>query len=265
MLFELGEFVQTQVPKYYLDENPRFVELLKNYYQWLYRKDGMSEDELNNVQQNISKWSSINIDKFIDTESVRYNLYSGSEQDIISEIAHWRAPGAIIERFHNQYLLQREYDAFVTADGDYFFDKNDNGYDTSNMMERAVDIWASKFKHVRFKDSKEDNPYDELLLIRSMKMLYAAKGSEQCVKLFFKVYFNEDIEVYIPKFDMVVIDGEIENIDTDQHIRDDKYYQEFAYVIRTENPPENYKEMFENIYLKDFHPGGFAVFLEQKE
>lgn len=264
MMYELGEFVQTQLPSYYMDDFPRFVEILKKYYQWLYRKDGMSQLEIADVENNIGKWSRVDIDKFLATNSSRYTSFDGSDQEVMSEITQWRPPGAVIERYHSQYLLEREYDSFMTADGDYFFDKHDVGFDTSYLMERAVDNWATKFNHVRFKDATAENPYDEILLIKSMKMLYAAKGSEKCIKLFFKVYFNEDVDIYIPKFDLMVIDGDEPTIDTESKIRDDKYYQEYCYVIRTENDPSIYKDFFENIYLKDFHPGGFAVFLEKK-
>lgn len=265
MMYELGEFIQTQLPSHYTDDHPRFVQILKYYYQWLYRKDGMSQEEIAEVEGNISQWSGVDIDKFISTNSVRYTSYDGSDQATMAEITQWRAPGAVIERFHSQYLLEREYDAFVTSDGDYFFDKDDVGIETSYLMEQAVDNWATKFNHVRFKDATVDNPYDEILLLKSMKMLYAAKGSEKCIKLFFKVYFNEDVTIYIPKFDLLVIDGAEASIDTGEKIRDDKYYQEYCYVIRTQNDPSQYKDFFENIYLKDFHPGGFAVFLEKKE
>lgn len=265
MLYELGEFVQTQMPSYYLDEFPRFVSLMKNYYKWLYRKDGMTEDEIEDVETHIYEWTEVDMDKFIETGSVRYNSFDGANQTSVAEISRWRAPGAIIERFHSQYLLEREYDAFVTADGEYFYDKDGAGLETSYIMEEAIDGWASKFKHIRFKDATAVNPYDEILLLKSMKMLYAAKGTEKCIKLFFKVYFDEDVEIYIPKFDIALIDGAEPMIDTEQIIRDDRYYQEYCYVIRTEQDPVNYKDVFENIYMQDFHPGGFAVFLEQKQ
>jgi hypothetical protein len=263
MKYELGQFVQTQLPRHFLDENPRFVRLMELYYQWLYRKDGPAEDEIDFVRADISKWSKVDIDRFVQTNSPRFNSFRGSDEAVVAEVLSWRAPGAISERFQAQYFLEREFDSFVTADGDYFLDGSGVPLETSFVIEDVIQNWANKFNMERLVDSVSLNPHDEILLLKSMKMMYAAKGTQKCIELFFKVYFNEDITVYIPKHDILAIDG-APSIDMPIFVRDDWRFQEFCYVIQTTNDPAPYRDVFERIYLKQFHPGGFNVIMEQK-
>ncbi len=261
MKYEISRFVKDQLPRHFTDDNPRFIRLLDCYYKWLYRKDGMSYEEIADVKSNINKWSKIDIDRFILTESPRFNI---SDEDIvISEITQWKAPGAKIDRLHSQFILEREFDSFITSDGDYFLDNDDMVVESGAILEDVIENWSNKFNHVRSGGIDVLNPHDEILLLKCMKMIYAAKGTNKCIKLFFKVYFDEDVDVYIPKFDICTID-DVPVIDTNKYIRDDYKYQEYCYCIRTNNDPEPYRDIFNRIYLNQFHPGGFNVILEKK-
>ncbi len=260
MRHELAQFVQTQLPHHVLNDYPKFVAMLNKYYEWMYRKEGMSKEEIQDFRNDETKWLSRNVDKFIRTGSERFISVEGAKVAAETEISKYRAPGALSDRFHAQYLLEREFDGFVTADGDFFFDQNETEFQSPYVLDDSIYSWAYKFNHRVVKDVDTLDTHDEILLLRIMKHLYATKGTKKCIELFFKIYFDEDITIYYPKFDICVIDDNFV-LDHLKYIRDDSVYQEYSYVIYVKNDPSYYDRVMTDIYLKNFHPSGFKVTL----
>ena len=260
---EIAKFVKTQLPSHFQTYNPRFISLLELYYKWANRNEGMSLDEIRDFRDNETNWLQRNIDKFISTGSTRYADLGRSYQTVEQEVALFRGPGAWSSRLHDGMLLEREYDSFLTADGDFFFDQNDVSLESKYIFEAALDNWATKFNHIVYTDVSELNTRDEITTIKVLKHLYAAKGTKKCIELFFSMYFGEAVEIYYPKFDICYIDDNF-ILDDKKYIRDDAVFQEYSYVIYTDREPSYYQKAFEDVYLKNFHPGGFKVTLLKK-
>ena len=59
-----------------------------------------------------------------------------------------------------------------------------------------------------------DDAVDTRKLIKNIKSLYRAKGTEKAHKAFFKILFNESAEVYTPSDDMLRVSDGSWNVQT---------------------------------------------------
>lgn len=105
---------------------------------------------------------------------------------------------------------------------------------------------------------------------------YNTRGTEDSVILFFKIFFDEMIEVYYPKYDILKpsdgewVSQETGNVDdgfwkstrghlsSDKYLQDSEYYQAFSYVIKTGLPLQTW----ENTFAKFAHPAGLKFFAQ---
>lgn len=260
---EAAKFVKNELPAHFAGNNPRFVALLEQYYKWLYRPDGMTKREVDDYRGNVDSWYKTDMDKFTQTGNVQYSdrwALNGDEME--ARVANFRAPGNWSTRFFNQMFLEREFDEFDTADGSSFESYDGYDFEAKFVDEEAVDLWAKRFNH-ELMPSRGLSARDEILLLKALKHMYANKGTHKCVQLFFSAYFDEDVEVYVPKFDICVLENNF-TLDMDKVLRDDDVYQEYSYVVYVSKDPSYYKKEFEDIYLKNFHPGGFRVVLMKR-
>jgi hypothetical protein len=134
----------------------------------------------------------------------------------------------------------------------------------STVESNILDGWFNSMGFDRIKRSKilTPNALDQVLFLSLLKHIYAIKGTEQSIKLFFDLYFNEQVSVFYPKPLIGVIDDNM-IVDGIQLIRDDQEYQEYSYIINVSQPPAYYDEIFQTIYKKLIHPAGFRVALKQ--
>jgi hypothetical protein len=97
-----------------------------------------------------------------------------------------------------------------------------------------------------------------------MKHIYSIKGTEASMKIFFRLYFDEEVTIHQPKSMIAVVDDNWV-LDGIQVLRDDELYQEFSYVIIVSKDLEFYRDIFKLIYMKMVHPSGFRVALIKSE
>jgi hypothetical protein len=164
-----------------------------------------------------------------------------------------------VNRLVSQMLLEREFEEFVTSEGEVVETSEGQTIESKFLDESVILSWVNKFNHT-YSNQKELDTRDELLLLKVLKHLYANKGTHKAIEIFFEAYFGETVEVYLPKFDICYIDNNF-LLDDLKKLRDDDVYQEYSYVIYVINEPDFYRKEFEDIYLKNFHPGGFKVTL----
>jgi hypothetical protein len=249
--------IEDQLPYNYREDYPNFIILLKKYYDWMYGSN-LGADEISALRSDTS-WISTDIQKYIETQQSRY--IGRSIDDAIIELNNVPSPGTASDLLSNNISLNISPDNFVDKNGVQFLDSSSSQLSTPGINK---DILKRKFENMGYfpVDTNEFLllPVDQVLMISLLKHIYAIKGTFQSIKLFFNLFFNENIEIYYPKLNIAVIDDNfvLDGVDV---LRDDRYYDEYSYVIKTQNAPEHYTELFNSIYLKLVHPTGFNVFI----
>lgn len=104
---------------------------------------------------------------------------------------------------------------------------------------------------------------DAILFVTNLKRMFASKGTLHCVKLFFSVFFDEKVDIYVPKYDICYIEDNFV-LDSTRFLRDDAINQEYSYVVLVQNDPSYYKKVIDQVFKPNFHPAGFMFELRKK-
>lgn len=258
--------IKDMVPKHYQQYYPRFITFLTKYYEWLYRTSGLSEQEVYDLQKDTT-WLTTSIDKFIVTGQLRY-MDQATDPSVLDtaiiDINATESVGIQAVKLQDNFNLEDGFNTFLTADNMQFNDVNNNDLEMSTVENTILDGWFNSMGFDRIKRSKilTPNALDQVLFLSLLKHIYAIKGTEQSIKLFFDLYFDEQVTVFYPKPLVGVIDDNM-IVDGVQLIRDDVEYQEYSYVINVAQDPSYYADIFETIYKKLIHPAGFRVVLKR--
>lgn len=251
------------LPKHYGQYYPRFITFLEKYYAWLYRNSGLSDSEIDDLRNDTS-WLQKDIDKFISTGEIRY---FDDTQDVldarVEELDNTANPGYIASSIIDKFMLEDDFNSYnygvVPVDG-----ANDPLFELETIDNQILDGWFNSmgFDRIKRKKVNDASNIDQILLLSLLKHIYAIKGTETSIRLFFNLFFDEDVVIYQPKHDIALIDDNW-ILEDAQIIRDDERYQEFSYVIVVSQDVSAYSDIFTNIYLKLIHPIGFRVELEK--
>ena len=177
---------------------------------------------------------------------------------------------------------------------DYYTQLNATGeasYEINSINNaRDIDTADSKYLDLIQKEIAASVPkniqVDKVKLYKSLIRYYSVRGSTDSIQLFFKILFNDNVEVYYPKTDMLipssgnwdkagrrpiynefgVLTGYADGIYVDNKgflsdsikLQDSYFYQQFSYVIRTGNNVDTWKNEFNRLV----HPAGFIFFGE---
>ena len=111
---------------------------------------------------------------------------------------------------------------------------------------------------------------DKVKLYKNVTDIYLSKGAEPSFVALFNLIFNDNIELYFPRVDIlkpsdgnwdasfqkwIGDDGKISHL---KKLQDSRYYQSFSYVIKTGQTIENWNDAVKKL----LHPAGFAFFGE---
>jgi hypothetical protein len=111
---------------------------------------------------------------------------------------------------------------------------------------------------------------DRVKLYKNLVKYYNIRGSTDSIETFFKIFLNDNVEVYYPKNDMLIPsagswDQVAQRYNTNDGFLSDKkklqdsyFYQKFSYVIRTGTNVEQWRDVFNKLV----HPSGFIFFGE---
>lgn len=109
---------------------------------------------------------------------------------------------------------------------------------------------------------------DKVKLYKNVTDIYLSKGAEPSYVALFNLIFNDTVELYFPRVDILKPsdgkwdqtfqrwsgdDGKISHL---KKIQDSYYYQSFSYVIKTGQTIEYWKDAVKKL----LHPAGFAFF-----
>jgi hypothetical protein len=111
---------------------------------------------------------------------------------------------------------------------------------------------------------------DKVNLYKKIVSYYSTRGTEDSVAIFFRIFFNEIVEIYYPRVDILRASDGIwdpaqgKYVDTkgflssDKYLQDGKFYQEFSYLIRSPIPVSDWELQFARLV----HPAGLRFFAE---
>ena len=109
---------------------------------------------------------------------------------------------------------------------------------------------------------------DKRKLYKNITDIYLSKGSEPSFKALFNLIFNDDIELFFPRVDILKpSDGKWDatnqrwlnddgKVSVKKFIQDSRFYQSFSYVIKTGQTIDFWKDSVKKL----LHPAGFAFF-----
>ena len=111
---------------------------------------------------------------------------------------------------------------------------------------------------------------DRVKLYKNLVKYYNIRGSTDSIETFFKIFLNDNVEVYYPKNDMLIpSDGKWDQqseryltndgfLSDRKKLQDSYFYQKFSYVIRTGSNVSTWRDVFNKLV----HPSGFIFFGE---
>ncbi|AVO22992.1 head closure Hc2 [Erwinia phage vB_EamM-Bue1] len=264
------------VPLYFLEEYPKFIEFMDVFYNWLYNQQGFTAAEIEDYIKNSSDW----LDPFT-TDSPLEQLIAIKSQ---------KAPGRQIKNHLEDHYLVRGFEKAFSLDaelldvdgrplfGEVDHDTQiDNWYDSFGFQRTADKAFQNFARFAdkngeRFITSNGDNfsvyvadtkrrTLDHVRWLKLLKHIYRIRGSKKAIELFFWIYFGCPIQVKYPKEEIGGLD---DNFDLDGTVgmRDDYYYDEYSYVITVPGDVSQFEGVFNKVFREHFHPAGFTVFLE---
>jgi hypothetical protein len=226
----------------------------------MYRESGFTQNEINYIisQQD---WLVSDIEKYLETGAIQYSGVATQDEALI-QMSATKHSGSWLDESIPAYFLEREFQKYTDIN-DVVFQTAD-GYDleTPKFNSDYISLWLARLGYDNSYLSRINSTFDQMLMIRNLKLIYSIKGTFSSIQLFFNMYFDENVTLYNPKFDIAVIDSNFQP-DYLDYVRDDNYYNEYSYVIQVDRDPSYYTEQINNIYMKYIHPSGFKMFLIQ--
>ena len=235
---KLSNLVKRQLPEFVLSEHPKFAEFIKSYYLFLESAEIQlsSFTSVDNIllegegaASNFVLLDRTNVfsldagDKLVDEQL----SFSGTLQK--SEIITGATSGAtatiLAEDFANSRYTISANNAFITGEtvtgttsgataivGKYRANPVENIQQLLNYSDpdHTIEDFLSQMKEEFLKTIPTDthSSLNTRKLIKNIKSLYRAKGTDKAHKAFFRMLFNEPSEVYKPNEDMLrVSDG----------------------------------------------------------
>lgn len=151
--------------------------------------------------------------------------------------------------------------------------KTDPGHILNNLLEnRDIDYVSEEFIEYLQREFAATIPQqiqtDPRKLYKQVNDIYRSKGSIPSYESLFNLLFNDPIELYYPRVDLLKpSDGKWDRaqsrylsndgfISDKKYIQDSRYYQNFSYVIKTGQTIDYWQDAVKKL----LHPAGFAFF-----
>ena len=242
---KLSTLVKQQVPEFVLTDHPKFTEFLTSYFLFMESAE-LNLDTITDIDQILletvgttdsfvllNQTNKNGLDagnKLVDEE----NTFGGSFQK--GEIITGSVSGATSTVLAEDTILNSRL--FISANNGWITGETLTG-STSGATAKVAKYRANPVENIQqllnYSDpdhtisdflsqmKKEflntipedtDDAVDTRKLIKNIKSLYRAKGTEKAHKAFFKILFNETAEVYTPSDDMLRVSDGSWNVQT---------------------------------------------------
>jgi hypothetical protein len=109
-------------------------------------------------------------------------------------------PNFILEDHPNFVAFIEAYYEWLEGEGGAVYQTNQ--YEKNVDIDTTVDDFIKHFKNTFLKHFPENISADKKQLIKYVSEYYRARGTEKSYKLFFRILFNEDSDLYYPRVDL---------------------------------------------------------------
>lgn len=135
-------------------------------------------------------------------------------------------------------------------------------------LDRAADEFLEYLQKEIAASIPENIRSDRRKLYKNVVDIYLSKGSTPSYQALFNLAFNDEIELFFPRVDILKpSDGKWDatnqrwtnddgKLSVKKFIQDSRYYQSFSYVIRTGQTIDFWRDSVKKL----LHPAGFAFF-----
>ena len=190
-------------------------------------------------------------------------------------------PSSLREKSTALIELLKSYYEYMNLPGNPSYEINsiNNSRDIDLVDERYLTLLQKEIAAAIPKNVQ----IDKVKLYKSLLQYYSVRGSVDSIRLFFKILFQDNVQIYYPREDMLVPSsgnwdptalrpnysgntftgyssgGYVDNkgfLSDTIKLQDSYFYQQFSYVIQTGNNTDTWKNEFNRLV----HPAGFIFF-----
>ena len=235
---KISSLVKQQVPQFVLEDHPKFTEFLSSYYLFMESAE-LNLDTITEVDQIILETEGTAVSFVLLDQTDQFGLDSGStivnEENTFggsfqkNEVITGSASGATStilaeDKSDNSRLFVSANNAWITGEtvtgftsgatakvGKYRANPVENLQQLLNYSDpdHTISDFLTQMKEefLNTIPTDTDDAVDTRKLVKNIKSLYRAKGTDKAHKAFFKILFNENTEVYKPTEDMLRVSG----------------------------------------------------------
>ncbi|UCR74080.1 hypothetical protein [Klebsiella virus vB_KpnM-20] len=268
--------VKYETPLFYQNDFPLFIEFMDTFFNWLYRQNGFTEEEI--------------LAYLADTSWLNPDSDASPLMQLV-DLKIQKTPGTAARDMLLDKYLVRTFEQMMALDTEELLDSDGRPLFSPEDKNSSIDAWYKEFGFQRTVDKSfpefgffvpegsdglitaDGNQFsvyiegtrrrtlDHTRWLKLLKHIYKIRGTQKAIELFFWIYFGVPVTVYYPKEDLAGLDA---NFDCDGEVglRDDYYYDEYTYVIRIPGDVADFEGVFDRVFRQHFHPSGFKVFLE---
>jgi len=232
---KLSNLVKRQLPEFVLEEHPKFAEFVKSYYLFLESAE-ITLSSFTEVDNILLEGESITSSFVLLDRTNAFNLDNGSKlvdeqlsfsgtlqkDEVITGATSGATATILSEDFANSRYTITSNNGFITGEtvtgttsgataivGKYRANPIENIQQFLNYSDpdHTIEDFLSQMKEEFLKTIPKDthSSLNTRKLIKNIKSLYRAKGTDKAHKAFFRMLFNEPSEVYKPNEDMLRI------------------------------------------------------------
>ena len=183
-----------------------------------------------------------------------------SSRNTAKAIEPARATTSILSDYYQEQLpklmsLLDSYYAYLNSSGQA--SHAINNLNLQHDVDITNDEYLEKIRRAIAPSAPQESYLDKQRLYKILLKYYHARGSEESVYAFFKIFYNEIIELWYPK-DYLFNTSADKSISSDQFKIQDSYrWQDFSYVIESEKQEVLWKKEYERFV----HPAGLKLFI----
>lgn len=185
------------------------------------------------------------------------NFHTDQVVDLLPEFFESEYP-LLVKFLETYYAYTKEDDTISYGDKiKELFDLRDITTTELDALDYLLREIGNGVDHTIFpKDGREARAR---LSARLLANFYRVKGTQTSAEQFFKMFFNEDVEVSYPKENIFYLNDKPGNSligpESLKYITDNRRYQIFSILLKTGLSSADY----ENLYKKFVHPAGFHL------
>lgn len=126
-------------------------------------------------------------------------------------------------------------------------------------IDAVSDAYLSAIADEIAKTIPDSSVIDKKSLYRKIVAYYSTRGTEDSTVVFFRIFFNEIVNVSYPKEQIIRTSSAGHNVSSrDWKMQDGEFYQEFSYLVKTGVQFHEWEQLFSRIV----HPAGLKLFAE---